>query len=429
VREDMHIALCYYSQLPGNFNFFRRNTYINTRKTASFASLHNAPSGRIENIWGKAITIFRRSDGAPHFFNLHNNANNGHTMIVGPADSAKGVLANFLMSESSKYDPQILSLNQFGTSRVVVKALGGEHSIIDPANQSFARNPFTIEDTPENQEFLRNLLLLIAFPDGQYTEEQKNIVFDALEQLIATEHYSSRKISKLLNFITNDDIKNTISLWCGDNKFATLFDHDYDAFDFGVKIVGFDVGYLINKEYDASIAPFMLYSLHKFTHILDGSPAIIVINDANLLLSNPIFESFLPKWLDHLTANNALAIFVCDTTNSFNNNLKLINDKIATHLFLPHSSPKDYQEALKLTDEETKIIKEIKLLYRNFMIKQGHRCIVVELNLDGLDYVIRTLEGKKNAVEAMEQAIKTNGENPNSWIIPFYKNLFPELDT
>ena len=69
----------------------------------------------------------------------------------------------------------------------------------------------------------------------------------------------------------------------------------------------------------------------------------------------------------------------------------------------------------------------MKALYRHFLIKQNNDLIVVELNLDGMDYTLKALNGGDEAIEALEKAIAETGDNPNRWVVPFYKNLFPEL--
>ncbi len=431
IREDLNIALSFWSQLPGNFNFFRRPSYINTKRTAGFASLHNTPSGETENIWGSAITLFRRSDGAPHFFNLH-VGNNGHTMIAGPSDSAKAILVNFLLSESSKYEPNVLYIDQFATSRVTIKALGGKHKIISLIgdNPSFSLNPFALADSPENNKFLKDWLLLVIFPDGAYDDKQKNIVFTALDKFLTKIPVGKRQISMLMDYIDDKEIQASLSLWCKPNKFGLLFDNINDEFGSGVKMLGLNIAELIKADNTISVAAFMTYCLYRYEQTLDRTPTMIAIHDANQLLADKSFAKFLPSWLEKLEKNNAIAMLafeVKDVKDSINSNIAAINNKITTHLFLPFNHPEVYAEALHLSEDEVKAIKNMKLIYRHFMIKQRHINIVVELNLDGMDYAIKALSGKNDAIEAMDKAILNVGDNPNSWIVPFYKNLFPEL--
>jgi type IV secretion system protein VirB4 len=429
VREDMHIALCFWSQLPGNFNFFRRTSYINTKRTASFASLHNTPSGKNENIWGNSVTLFRRENGAPHFFNFHIE-NNGNTIIAGPPESSCANITKFLISESSKYDPNVLYIDQYENSRVLIMLLGGRHELITLKGQkaNFSFNPFSLADTPENHDFLKNWTLLLAFPnEDTYNEEQKEKIFSAFDLFIANIAKENRKISTFIDFIEDELVKSSLSLYCKPNKFGLLFDHPYDELGSGAKMLGFNISELLTTENSATIAPLMAYCMYKYNTILDEYPSICAINDASILLKNRYFVEALPKWLDQLTNNNAIALLLCNIKDGIHTNIQAINDKIATHLFFPSLSPKLYQAPFNLTDSEVNSIKNMKTLYRHFMIKQGLKIIIAELNLDGMDYAIKALDGKKDAIQAMEKAIAQVGDNPNRWVIQFYKNLFPEL--
>lgn len=425
IREDLYMALCYWAQLPGNYNYFRRTSFINTKRTASFASLHNTPSGEMENPWGKAWTIFRRENGGPHFFNLQ-ISKNGNTLIAGVTDSAKAILTNFLLSESTKYDPNIFYIDQFNTSKVTIKALGGNHHDIDldmdATQENFSLNPFSLENNDKNKDFLFNWLVTLLFPDGNSTAAQNKILQDALGKLM---NQDKPQLSKLIELITDQTIKDLLSVWCRPNKFGVLFDNPNDNLGFGAKILGLNLSQLIdNKE---AIAPYMLYCLYKYISDLDNSPTILVINDANKLLEAKCFKTLLPTWLDNLTSNNGLAMFVCDINTPICSNITAINNKIATMLFMPDLDPTRYQKSLQLTNSDVDSIKNMKLLYRHFMIKQGDTTTIVELNLDGLDFIIKTLNGGKDAIAAMNAAIAKFGDNPNRWIVPYYKILLPDL--
>ena len=429
IREDLHMALCFWSQLPGNFQFFRRSSYINTARSASFASLYNSTSGRADSLWGKSLTIFRRQNASPHFFNLHVD-NNGNTLVVGPKESTKDMLVNFLLSESSKYDPNILYINQSKTSSVTLKAIGGRHETITLKGEKakFSLNPFAMQNTPENNKFLKEWSLLLAFPNASYTEDQKVQIFNAVDQLFANIASGSRQISTLIEFIEDEAIKTNLLLWCKPNKFGLLFDNSYDELGSGSKVLGLHIAELLEKENSIAATAFVSYCLHQTAQTLDKSPTIIAINDANILLDHSIFTNMMPNFLDHLTAKNALAILNCCCTKiAINKNISNIQNKISTSLFLPELNPESYQKALTLTDDEIQSIKHMKALYRHFMIKQKNETIIVELNVDGMDYAIKALSGGDEAIEIMEKAILESGENPNRWIITFYKNLFPEL--
>ena len=424
VREDLNIELCFWSQLPGNFNFFRRFSYTNSKKSASFASLNNNPSGKINNIWGSAVTLFRRKDGGPHFFNFHVE-NAGHTIIAGDIKSSKKTLLNFLLSESSKYNPHILYIDQYPTSRVLVKALEGRHEIISLSDEemSFSFNPFHLPDSPENKEFLKTWTLLLIFPDGNYNEQQKQLVFAAVDKFFTKVPEGHRQISMLVDLFEDELIKSNLLLWCRPNKLGILFDNPLDEFDSSPRIIGFNIEKL-SSDLNA-LKALMLYCTYKYSALKNSPPKIIAIDDANLLFQDRIFANILPNLLDKMTANNALAIFSCNIKGDLNESMNNIHDKISTHLLNIHNDYKFYQKAFKLNDSEMQDLQKMKVINRNFMIKQKLERTIVELNLDGMDYAIKALEGQQDAIAAMDKAISEHGENPNIWIVPFYTNLFP----
>ncbi len=430
VREDLHMALCFWAMLPGNFTFFRRQTYIDTVRTASFASLHNTPSGKTKSIWGNALTIFRKDNAAPHFFNLHIE-NNGNTLVVGSPQSNKDVLVNFLLSESSKYDPNILYINQKSNSLVTLAAIGGrcETLNLEGEKPSFCFNPLAIKDTEKNRYFLKKWLLLLAFPNNDFSEDQKNKVSSVIDDLFTNLPASDRKLSMLFDLLEDETIKNKLSPWIKPNKFGFIFDNSYEELGTGSKVLNLNIEKFLNVENKQVLAPLISYCMFYSSQAFEGNPGIIVINDANEILKDNIFSELLGPILDDYIEHNCLAILVCNTGKiDVNENIAKISAKFATKLFLPEMNSKVYQNSLNLTDEEVLKIKNMKALYRHFMIQQNGTNIIAELNLDGIDYALKTLEGGKEAIESYLKAVDEAGDNSNRWIIPYYKNLFPEVE-
>lgn len=426
VREDLNIELCFWAQLPGNFTFFRRQSYISTANVAGFASLHNTPSGSNESIWGACLSIFRKENGAPHFFNLHVK-NNGHTFIAGPADSARSLLVNFLLSEASKYEPTVLYIDQSHSSQVAIKALGGryENLNLDQNKPVFAFNPFSLKGTKQNKIFLKNWLYILLFNDNS-GKKFENEISEAVESLYTR---TNRNFSELLAIIKNEDLKEKIKPWCRNGQNMSIFDNVFDDFDSGIKINGLNIENILAKEKDSNVSTaIILYSIHKFIETITEGPSILIVNDANLLLENEIFGILLSFYLEALKNKNGIAIFLFNTDVKINKNISSNLKSFATNIYFPDPNAHLYQNDFNLSDETVHRIKHMKFIYRHIMFKQGKEEIVAELNLDGLDYTIQTLQGKNNAIEAMNKAIEETGDNPNRWIIPYYKYLLPELN-
>jgi len=124
VREDIMSEHCFWSQLPGNFQFLKRQKPTTVSRIAGFASLHNFPAGsRRGKHWGDAVSIFRTAFGTPYFFNFHNN-DNGHTLIAGPFGAGKTVLLNFLTCQSRKFKNKLYYFGYQRSGHIFINASG-----------------------------------------------------------------------------------------------------------------------------------------------------------------------------------------------------------------------------------------------------------------------------------------------------------------
>ncbi len=123
--------------------------------------LHDFTSGTLKGgRWKEAVTIFFSKKGSPYFFNFHGKKNNGHTTILGAPNSGRTSLINFLLSESRKFNPKIIILDNTGKSIIFTKAMSGKYYIIDPKykDKSLKFNPLNIEDSASNRNMLIKLI-------------------------------------------------------------------------------------------------------------------------------------------------------------------------------------------------------------------------------------------------------------------------------
>ena len=61
VKESIFLPVLFWSQLPANFEFIKRQKVINRSELGIFASLCNFPTGRlVNNKWGDAPCHARR---------------------------------------------------------------------------------------------------------------------------------------------------------------------------------------------------------------------------------------------------------------------------------------------------------------------------------------------------------------------------------
>ena len=431
VREDINMELAFWSHLPGNFNFLKRTRYLNTARLGGFASLHNSPKGRLSNIWGNAVSIFRLSNSMPYFFNFH-NAKVGHTLVCGPKNSGKSTLVNFLLSESSKYNPNIFIINQSPYTELLVRAFNGSYDVIDASMEQcrYRFNPLSLPDTQENRNFLGNWFKIIFSQNLQENQEIDKEIARIIERIysISKEH---RQLKYAEEFIQSEELLLSLKEFRNGGIFANLFDNEIDNFSKINKIQEFNIANLAGID-ERVISSLILYLIHRFTFSLNASsPSIFVVNDSNLLFKAEIFKTILSQFLDEMTAKNAIAIMLKNTEEeSFAGMSSITPGKFSGLIMMPDDKPSEsYKNLLKLSDEEIEIVKKLRKINRHFLVKQQDHCLVAELNIDALIYALPILVGNVEYKSLAYECINKYGSDPNDWLDYFYIKIEDHLES
>jgi len=142
--------------------------------------------------------------------------------------------------------------------------------------------------------------------------------------------------------------------------------------------------------------------LHRITMTLDGTPSILVLDEAWHLLNNPMFAPRVGGWMEYLTSKNALAIFATEQVEESASCAfaAQIVQRAATQIYLPDDDPSDvYTDVFELEDEEFAYLDAMNVHYRHFMLKRGDETIIAELNLGGLDDILAILGGEDDDEE------------------------------
>ncbi len=421
MREDIKFEECYWAQLPGNFEFIKRLKPINTARIGGFANLSNFPAGHKEgNHWGPAVTTFYTAAHTPYFFNFHEK-DNGHTALIGPMGAGKTVLMNFLLGQARKFDTRLFFFDTHRASEIFIRSLGGAYYNPYPGADvrpytALALNPFRLENTPKNREFLRDWLLSLI------PAHVNAALMAACEKAIAHTlnlPEAERTISKCVDMLKQDNPESALLFapWIGQGEHAALFDHVQESLVLNDKIFGFEMSDAIKHK--AALVPILSYLLHRITLMLDGTPTIIVMDEAWKTLDDPFFSERIHAWLDVLRAHNAMVVFateqVADAGQRSVNTA--IMSHVATQIYLPDDAADAfYADSFGLTEQEIIYLTVMNTEDRHFLLKKGSHTIVAELNLSGMTDIIAVLSATPAHLEIMEQVINAHGISPVQWM-------------
>lgn len=428
VREKMNMEACFWSQLPGNFQYIVRASTINTLNLASFASFHNYPSGKIrKNHWGPAVTVLDTVSGTPYFFSFHVR-DVGHTMIIGPTGGGKTVTMNFLCAQAQKFNCRMFFFDKDRGAEIFIRALGGKYSIIDASKES-GFNPLALPETNENKAFLNEWLRALVSVNNEPIDATDiariNEAVNGNYKLPPNKRVL-RNIAPFLGMSGPGTLAGRLEMWHSDGSHAKLFDNDKDIIDFfSAKAFGFEMAEILKDK--ASIGVVLLYLFHRINSSLDGTPTMIILDEAWALIDNPIFAPKIKDWLKVLRKLNAFVVFatqsVEDATKSSISDTLV--QQTATQIYLPNLKATEvYKTAFMLSEREFQLVKSIDPGSRFFLIKQDSGGVIARVNLYGMTDVINVLSGRADTVLLLDDIIKEIGsDKPEDWLPIFYKRV------
>lgn len=430
VRETVNMEPSFWGQLPGNFSFLVRKSTINTLNLASFNSLHNYPIGKeTGNHWGNAVTVLDTTSGTPYYFNFHLR-DVGHTTIIGPTGSGKTVMMNFLCAQAQKFKCRLFFFDKDRGAEIFIRSLNGNYTIVDPSKPC-GFNPLLLEETGENTTFLLDWLTqLVTVNDEKVTAEEMSLLSAAVAGTfkLAKEDRKLRNIAPFLGLQGPGTLAGRLAMWHSGGSHAKVFDNDEDVINFSQSnVFGFEMAELLKDK--ASLGPALAYIFHRINLSLDGSPSMIVLDEAWALIDNPVFAPRIKDWLKVLRKLNTFVVFATQSVEDASKSS--ISDTLiqqtATQIFLPNLKATDaYRDIFMLSQREFEIIKTTDPGSRFFLVKQGNDAVVARIDLSGMDDVINILSGRADTVLILDEVRAECGDDPNVWI-PIFNERIKDL--
>ncbi len=430
VREKLILEQCYWAQLPANSDFIGRPSKINTLNIAGFAAMHNFPAGKLaENHWGNAVTVFDTTSSTPFFFNFHVR-DVGHTTIIGPTGAGKTVLMNFLCAQALKFNCRLFMFDKDRGAEIFVRAINGTYTHIDPGKKCHF-NPLQLDDTSENRSFITEWLsALVSVNDEPISAQDLEIVQRAVDGVykLRKEDRVLRNIAPFFGMEGAGSIAGRLKQWHSNGRFAAVFDSVDDHVNFkSSNIFGFEMGDVLNNR--ACLVPVLLYLFQRIQMSLDGTPTIIVLDEAWALVDNKIFAGKIKDWLKTLRKLNGMVIFATQSVeDAVNSSISdTLIQQTATQIFLPNpKATEPYRKAFMLSEREFNLLKNTDPGSRYFLVKQGKDVVVARIDLSGMEDVISVLSGRAETVAILDQIRTEVGDDVKDWL-PLFNRRIKEM--
>ena len=209
-----------------------------------------------------------------------------------------------------------------------------------------------------------------------------------------------------------------LDAWIFEGEHAWLFDNKDDQLDFENRVLGFDMTELLEDR--RLRTPVLLYLFHRIEQVLDGSPTMILIDEAWKALDDPMFAARIRNWMKTLRKRNAMIGFATQSAaDALDSSISsAIVEQTATAIFMPNTKAREehYCKGFGLSGQEFEFIRSLPAHSHCFLVRQANRSVVVRLDLGAMPDLLTVLSGRESSVRpgGRDELVDRDGEGDRS---------------
>lgn len=280
----------------------------------------------------------------PFRLNLHVR-DLGHTFVFGPTGSGKSTKLGAIAAQVRRYKGMSMYVFDKGMSMYpLAKATGGNHFTIaaDEEKLSFCPLQF-LESRADRAWAMEWIDALLALNGLVTTPNQRNEIGLAITSM---HDNGARTLSEFYTTIQDEAVRGALKVYTIEGGMGHLLDADEDGLsltDFTV----FEIEELMNLG-DKYALPVLLYLFRRIELSLKGQPAIIILDEAWVMLGHPVFRAKIREWLKVLRKANCMVLMATQSLSDAANSgiLDVIVESTATKIFLPNVYARDEDAAV-----------------------------------------------------------------------------------
>jgi type IV secretion system protein VirB4 len=253
LRRERFALDPYLAIIPGNCSRNFRRHYLTSANYADLSLIYAPAKGTKYNHYLKTeyLTVLETNQATPFDFSLFEDDLLG-ALVWGVMGSGKSFLCNLLIDRFQKYKPFTFILDIGNSYRHITKLHGGSYLALAQSG-SYAMNPFTLERTPDNLDFLAAFVKTLI-EDAGYDPTPKDCM--QIDKAI-------KCAESLSDLDLSDNLKDCLYKWTGEGRHAHYFDNRRDSFE-SADFQAFE----FRGVPKAVLGPLFLYIFHRISAIV-----------------------------------------------------------------------------------------------------------------------------------------------------------------
>lgn len=387
MEETLGNLSAFYAMFPGNAKFNVFPIWLAEDHHARLSSIFAPHLGhpRSDDLDAEYLNVFETRTRTPFFQDAYVDGVRVQ-LILGPTGSGKSVMGNSTIAHEQKYGGFTYIFDIGGSYESVVELYGGR---VDRIGKDGPRlNPFTLEPTESNVQFLYSFIKLLLTNGGAELEpEDDDVIHKAVQDMYLLDPANRR----LSNLYLPKKLDRYLSKWVGRGVYSAIFDNMEDSLSLS-RVQCFDFQGVNNAQYADLIEPLMVWLLRRINDVLYspanlGVPKHILIEEIFSSMKNKQLLDAALASIKTVRKNLGGVTMIGQSAEDLGANADSIVNSCTSFLFLRDATfnRKRYAELFKMNEQQLALFESLQDREALYVRRDG-LTKVVKLNLDSRSY-------------------------------------------
>jgi type IV secretion/conjugal transfer VirB4 family ATPase len=258
---------------------------------------------------------------------------------LGPTRTGKSTHLALIALQALRYEGMSIYCFDKGMSMYpTTKAVRGNHFEIAADDSKLAFCPLQFLETKGDRAWAMGWIDTCCALNGVITTpEQRNEIG---RTIVNMKNSGAKTMSEFVLTVQDEAIRAALEQYTVDGMMGHLLDAEEDGLSLS-KFTTFEIEALMNLG-DKYALPVLLYLFRRIERNLHGQPAMILIDEAWLMLAHPAFKAKIKEWLKSFAKKNCLVLLSTQSLTDAANSgiMDIIIESTATRIYLPNRDAK-----------------------------------------------------------------------------------------
>lgn len=417
--ETINAVEAWRGSLPGDGYSNVRRVLLHTLNLADMLPITSVWAGLRENPSAlmpkhSPPLLFAATSGATPFrVNLH-VSDLGHTLVVGPSGAGKSTALGLIAAQWFRYRRgQVFAFDRGYSIWMLTKAANGEFYDLAGPKADLAFCPLKEIDGDSDLQWAVGWIEILCELNGlKFGPRHRNAVSEAVSRLRFS---PTRTLTELSAEVQDTDIREALQHFTVMGPMGQLLDADHDILGAG-KFLSFETENLMQLD-DKAVIPVLLYLFRRIEQRLDGSPTLVILDEAWSYIRHDLFRSRLRDWLKSMRRKNAAVIMATQQISDIANSeiADVVLENCPTKILLPNAEAKnpgsrEFYQRVGLNERELEIL-QVSIPKQHYYVVSplGRRLVDLGLGKVALSWVGVNGREERQIVESVME------EFPETW--------------